>query len=144
MICPINNHPTSRLIIRNGRKACAGHWGLSESGGTKIDGALTRSSDRVLQQQHTNEGDLIMPHTFNASMNRWEPNPDFIDRYAEQLPNYFTQDELEGAGYSKAGKIYEHRDKKLAAHDAEAADVDYVEDEQASSEFIESVASQDD
>lgn len=112
MICPNCHQPTNRMIIDKRGTGCANCRGLSENGGPSISGILTRGSERVRAQQHTNEGDMIMPHTYDKVTGQVLPNPDFVKHYPDQLPTYFTQQELQDAGYSKAGKIYE---KKAAA-----------------------------
>lgn len=132
MICPNCNKPTPRLIIQyiKGKKvcACAACRGLSENGGARVSGILTRNSDRIRAQQHDHEGDIILPHIFDKSQGKVIPNPDFVDRYAEQLPTYFTEQELNDAGYSKAGKIFEHRTKQEAAVEKEKSEVTFVAD----------------
>lgn len=131
MICPNCQQPTSRLIIDSHGKACANCRGLSESAGAKVSGILTRNSDRVRAQQQTHEGDMILPHRFDRLTGKTVPNEEFVARYPEQLTTYFTQEELQKQGYSKADKIFKHQEKKQAKHDADAAEVVYAEDEGA-------------
>lgn len=129
MICSNCGNETNRLIINKYGEGCAACRGLSENGGPSIQGILTRNSDRVREQQHTNEGDMIMPHTFDKVTGQVLPNPDFVKRYPDQLPTYFTQEELESAGYSKASKIYEKKAAAEAQLEAEQdAQVEYATD----------------
>lgn len=132
MTCPNCKKPCHRLIYtyRGGRRTagCAKCRGLSENGGARIDGALTRTSSRIREGQHDHEGDLIVPHTYDKASGKVVPNPDFVDRYADQLPTYFTQEELEKAGMSKASKIFEKKAAEQAVVAAEAAEVEYVPD----------------
>lgn len=128
MICPTCTQPTTRLIIDSRGKACANCRGLSENAGTRLSGVLTRNSDRVRAQQQQHEGDTILPHKFDKTTQSHVPNPDFVDRYAEQLPTYFTREEMQKAGYSKADKIFEHKKKKQTLHDSEASQVTFKKD----------------
>lgn len=106
MICPNCQQPTNRMVIRAGFKGCAECWGMGATGGTKTDGILTRNSDRIRQQQLQYEGDTIPPHSFDKGSRKVVPNPDFVDRYPEQVSNYFTEGEIRKAGYSKADKLF--------------------------------------
>lgn len=115
MKCPNCKKTTSRLIVDKHGSACANCRGRSETGGPSLQGILTRGSERIRAQQQTNEGDMITPHTYDKVTGQVIPNPDFVKLYPDQLPTYFTQQELEHAGYSKAEKIY---DKKAAAEAA--------------------------
>jgi hypothetical protein len=128
MTCPNCNRPTGRLIIKNGVKACASCRGLSQSGGSKLTGVLTRNSDRVRAQQHTNEGDMITPHVFDKQLNKFVPNQDFIDKYPEKIPDFFTEGDMRKAGYSKSGKVFEARATEQAKVDADNANVEFVVD----------------
>ena len=105
MTCPQCEKPTSRLTVYEHGSACANCLGKSESGGPKLDGSVTRSSFRVRDQQRTNEGDFITPHVFDKVQKKAVPNPDFIEKYPNQVKNYFTKKDLKQAGYSKADKI---------------------------------------
>ncbi len=128
MRCPNCGQPTSRLIADKRGTACANCRGLSETGGPKTSNILTRNSERVRAQQQQYEGDMITPHIFDKATGQVIPNPDFVDRFPDQLPTYFTPDELKQAGYSKAGKIY---DKKAAGEklvEADKAAVEYAAD----------------
>lgn len=128
MICPTCEKPTSRLIIDKRGKGCADCRGISEAGGVRLDSILTRNSDRVRAQQHSHEGDMIIPHKHDPLTGKDIPNPDFVDKYPEQLPNYFTEDELKAHGYTKAGKIFKAKaaQERQAAEDAKT--VEYAPD----------------
>lgn len=128
MICPNCNKPASRIIINRHGKACASCRGLSQNGGAKLDGILTRNSDRIRTQQQQHEGDLILPHSFDKLTGKVVPNPDFVNKYPDKLPTYFTQKELEKAGYSKAEKIFKADVAAKKAVQAEAASVEFAKD----------------
>lgn len=117
------------MIIRNNITACATCRGLSEGAGVNVQNILTRNSERIRAQQHTNEGDIILPHKFDVASQNWIPNPDFVDRYAEMLPTYFTEEELVKHGYSKADRIFEAKAVKEAEHAREMDDVEFVGDD---------------
>ncbi len=108
MICPNCNQPTNRMIYRAGGKACAVCWGLSEAGGVKLDGSLTRNSYRIREQQRRFEADIITPHIYDKTTKKMVPNPDFINIHTEKVGNFFKQGELEQAGYTKIGHVYKH------------------------------------
>jgi hypothetical protein len=126
MLCPKCTNQTTRLIIDKHGTGCASCRGLSENGGPSVQGILTRSSERVRAQQHTNEGDMILPHTYDKVTGQVMPNPDFVKLYPNQLPTYFTQEELQNAGYSKANKIYEKKAALEAELEQEQTEVEYA------------------
>src|SRR5881394_2668744 len=103
MICTQCNRPTNRLIYIYGIMACAVCRGLSEAGGPKTDGSLTRNSFRVREQQRRFEGDFITPHIYDRTTKQMVPNPDFIKLHTDKIGTFFKQKELESAGYSKIG-----------------------------------------
>lgn len=126
MKCDTCHKECNRLIIDSYGAACADCRGLSECGGVSITNILTRSSERVRAQQQDYEGDMIVPHVFDKTLGQVVPNPDFVDRYADQLPTYFTQKELERAGYSKASKIYDKKAEMEAEVARERSEVEYA------------------
>lgn len=134
MICPIGSHPTSRMIIDTApdgtrRRICAQHRGMSEAKGANVSNILTRNSDRVRQQQLRHEGDIILPHTYDKLTNKLVPNPDFVRLYPNQLPTYFTPEELKQHGYDKPEALFEAKEKQEAAIAKEKAAVEYAPDE---------------
>ena len=132
MTCPNCNNHTGRIIVYyhdgKGIAACAGCRGISENGGARVSGILTRNSDRVRAGQHDHEGDIIMPHTFDKTTGQTIPNPEFVARYPDMLPTYFSQEELQKAGMSKAGKIFDKKAAAEAKHEKEAAKVEFAPD----------------
>lgn len=121
MTCPNCHQPTNRMrIYEGGIKACANCLGLSETGGTAIDGVLSRNSSRVRDQQRTHEVDTIAPHVFDHNTRDLRPNPEFMKHYPDRLTSNYTQKELEKAGMSKAGKIFK-TDKDVRARAARRA-----------------------
>lgn len=119
MICPNCNKPTNRIILDSHGKACANCRGLSEVAGNKLDGLVTRNSQRVRDQQRRHEGDIISPHTFDKLTGKITPNPDFVKMHPEKLGNFYTQKELEKAGYSKIGKAFKAAKEAKKKHAAE-------------------------
>lgn len=119
MICPNCRKPTSRIrVYESGLKACANCLGLSETGGSKIDGTLTRSASRVRDQQRTNEGDTIAPHIFDKVTKQLKPNPDFLRRYPDKIADNYTPTELKRAGHSKVDKIFKTAKEQKLKHAA--------------------------
>lgn len=134
MNCPIGNHPTSRIIIDtdsdgNRRKVCAEHRGMSEAKGANVSNILTRSSDRVREQQLRHEGDIILPHQYDKLTNKYIPNPDFVRLYPDKLPTYFTAEELKQHGYDKPEALFEAKAKQEAEIAAEKAQVEFAADD---------------
>ena len=141
MICPRCSQPTHRLIIDKHGPACAHCRGLSEAAGAQVSNILTRNSERVRSQQHTNEGDIITPHIYDKVLGRLVPNEDFMERYPEKIATYFTEDDLKHAGYSKPDKIFEEKARLEAEADAERDRVEFVPDVQGEGmkEVVESI-----
>ncbi len=126
MICPNCKQPTSRLRVYRDFSACAACLGLSESGGVKIDGSLTRQSTRIRDQQRTHEGDIIPPHVFDYNKRGLVPNPDFIKRYPEKLTSSYTVAELKAAGHSRIAPVFKAAKEQKKAHDRnQAAGITY-------------------
>ncbi len=118
MTCPTCREPTNRLIFDAAGTACANCRGLSEAGGVRISGLLTRSSDRVREQQRRFEGDTITAHIYDFASKKMIPNPDFIKRYPDRLDNFFKQPELEQAGYTKVDSFYKAKAEDKAKVEA--------------------------
>lgn len=140
MVCPNCNKPTHRLIIDKHGEACADCRGMSQNGGANLTGILTRSSDRVRQQQQQFEGDIIVPHRYDHQTHKLVPNEDFLARYPEMIPTYFTPEDLKKAGYSKPDNIYKAQAAKEAAHAKEMEQIEFVEDDDKVVETIEALA----
>lgn len=128
----------NRLVFDKYGTGCENCRNMSATGGSKLDGILTRSSERVRAQQQEYEGDMIAPHVFDKVLGRMVVNPDFVDRYSDQLPTYFTQEELEHEGFSKAAKIYEKKAAQEAAHEKERAEIEYAT-EGAQEKIVETI-----
>ena len=139
MKCEFCKQPTHRLIIDVHGKICANCRGLSETGGVQTDHLLTRTSDRVRTQQQKHEGDFILPHTYDSAQGKMVANPDFVNRYPEQLDNYFSQSELEAQGYSKIGKVFDAKRKQHEQNLKDKHDVTYKQDKQKEKAFLKSV-----
>lgn len=137
--CPRCNKPTHRLIIDKHGEACADCRGMSQNGGANVTGILTRGSDRVRQQQHQYEGDIIVPHRYDHQTHKLVPNEEFMARFPEMLPTYFTADDLKKAGYSKPDKIFDAQAKKEAQHVKEMEQVEFVEDDSKIEEVVNAV-----
>jgi len=113
---------------------------MSQNGGANLTGILTRSSDRVRQQQQQFEGDIIVPHRYDHQTHKLVPNEDFLARYPEMIPTYFTPEDLKKAGYSKPDNIYKAQAAKEAAHAKEMEQIEFVEDDDKVVETIEALA----
>lgn len=118
MTCPQCQQPTARLIIDKRGKACATCRGMSVAAGVQVDGSMTRHSERITSQQRKHEGDLIPPHRYDSKLKRVVPNPDFVKGYPGQLPDFFSQAELESEGYQHISTVFEHRETEKANAEA--------------------------
>lgn len=118
MTCPVCKKATHRLLINSHGKACANCFGLSELAGNKVDGSITRASQRIRDQQRRHEGDIISPHKFDKLTNKIVPNPDFVKHHPDKLGNFFTQKELEKNGYGGLGKAISKSKKAQKKHAA--------------------------
>jgi hypothetical protein len=98
MTCPTCSNETSHIRVEQGIVGCHACMGFSETGGSSTDKILTRSSERVLEQQVQNEGDMITPYVVDRSTNQAVINQDFIDMYPNQAANTFSQEELRSSG----------------------------------------------
>lgn len=98
MICPTCNTETSHIKLIADKIGCHSCMGFAETGGTKTDKILTRSAERILEQQVQNEGDMIAPYIVDKSTNQVTVNQDFVDKYPDQAANTFTPDELTASG----------------------------------------------
>lgn len=97
-VCPTCQTKTSHIKVIGDRTGCHNCMGFSETGGSSTDKILTRSSERVLEQQVQGEGDMITPWIVDKSTNQVVVNQDFIDKYPNQAAETFTQEELKASG----------------------------------------------
>jgi len=104
MICATCHNEARRILVTaSGKEACPNCVpGLSEAGGSKTDGILTRNSFRIKQDQAHHEGDMIQPHAYNKASKRVELNEDFVKMYPEQLGSTYNENELLRAGHKSA------------------------------------------
>jgi hypothetical protein len=123
VICPNCKHQTSHLkILPNGNTICHNCGGYAESGGVRTDKILTRNSDRVRDQQHQHEGDMITPYVWDKATDKAVVNHDFVELYPEQAAVTFTKDELKAAGH---GRLLE----RVKEADPDTSDVEFSGDE---------------
>lgn len=105
MRCDNCHSLTSRIKVIGGQEYCTNCYPMSESGGTKIDGLITRNSFRIRTEQENHKADFIQPHAYDKNTRSLEPSADFIKRYPQHAHNYFTAQELKQAGYPKLAKM---------------------------------------
>ena len=65
---------------------------------------MTRNSQRVREDSAKHEGDFIQPHTFDKNTRKIGVNPDFVKEYPDKVKDYFSEEEVEKAGYPKLSK----------------------------------------
>lgn len=79
---------------------------MTETGGSHIDGSITRNSFRVRDQQRQYQSDLTQPWVYNKASRKGVVNPDFVKLFPEQASKTFTNTELKSAGITKLkGKV---------------------------------------
>lgn len=111
MICPNCQQPTGRIkafLNEEGEMVefCSACLGISEVGGTRVDGLLTRNSLRIRSMATKFEGDTIPPHTFNKSSRKMEPNPEFIKQFGKTAEQFYSESEVTKAGMPKLAEHY--------------------------------------
>ncbi len=101
MRCSTCNSETSHIRVVNGVECCPNCTSMSEAGGTRTDGLLSRNSFRIRHDSIMNEGDTLPPHAYNKHSRKVEPRDDFVRRFPDKAPDYFSRQELDKAGYKK-------------------------------------------
>lgn len=106
---------------------CAQCLGLSEAGGSRTTGALTRSSLRVRTQAVRDEGDMLPAHRWDKASRKLVPNTDLLDRYASNADQFYTETEAVKAGLPKlADHIAARKVQKRASKAAHASGVEFA------------------
>jgi len=88
-------------VLPNGDEVCPHCSSMSEAGGTKISGLLTRNSFRVRSESVKHEGDFIQPHAYDKNKRKLCLNEDFVKKYPDKVKEYFSEEEVSNAGYCK-------------------------------------------
>lgn len=106
MICRNCNTKTNRIKVIDGKDYCGNCANLTETGGSKVDGSITRNSFRIREQQQQYKSDLTPPHVWNKNSRKLDVNEDFVKLFPEQAQKTFTDKELKSVGITKLkGKI---------------------------------------
>ncbi len=96
----------SRIKVINGIDQCGNCSSMTETGGSKIDGSITRNSARIRVQQKQFEGDMQPPYVYDKAKRRGVPNKNFIKNFPDQAQKTFTTDEFKSVGVTKLkGKV---------------------------------------
>lgn len=74
---------------------------MNETGGSKVDGSITRNSSRIREQQKQFQSDLIPPYTWDKASKKAKPNSEFIKLFPNQAEKTFTSSELKSVGVTK-------------------------------------------
>lgn len=117
MICNTCKQDAIRILVIGGNDYCPSCAKVSTTSRTRVDGITTRT--RVRHESTMHEGDMIVPHAYNKTTRRLEPNAEFIKRYPDQAKDYFTKDEMIASGHTK---LVTHTEKVLARDAAEQAE----------------------
>ena len=110
MICGNCGQETRRIKVIDGTEYCSNCTSMSEAGGPKTDGLLTRNSLRIRTDSLKYEGDFVPPHRYNRDTKKVEPNPDFIKLHHKNAGNFFEKDDLKQ--YPKLGEQIANKTKK--------------------------------
>ncbi len=101
MICRNCNHNATRIKVVQGVDQCAYCTDMNETGGSKVDGSITRNSFRIREQQKQYASDLTPPYSYDKASRRVKANKDFITRFPEKVSDTFTGKELKDIGVTK-------------------------------------------
>lgn len=102
MICTGCGNTTGRIRYLRGREVCTECAGFSVTS-SKSDGALTRQ--RIANQAVKFEGDTLNPWQYSKVDKKFEPNPEFIKRHADNAHNFFKADDVAKSYPKLAQKI---------------------------------------
>jgi hypothetical protein len=95
------SHIKAYVIGDNVVEMCTNCSSLSEAGGTRTDGLLTRNRLSVRRDSLKHEGDMIVPHVYDRTARKLKPSLDFLKKYPEKAGEYFSRKDLDGMGYNK-------------------------------------------
>lgn len=101
MTCRNCNKQARRIKVIDGIDHCAECSYMQETGGSKVDGSITRNSFRVREQQKQYAGDIQPPYIYDKATRKPKPNPDFIRLYTDRVDKTYTADELKSVGITK-------------------------------------------
>jgi hypothetical protein len=101
MICQTCYTPAGRIKVIDGKDHCRNCSSISETGGSKIDGSITRNSFRVRQQQQEYKADLTPPHVYDKASKKLKVNKDFVKLFPEQSTKTFSNEEFKQVGINK-------------------------------------------
>lgn len=101
MRCRTCDYQSTRIKVINGKDYCGNCTTMTETGGSKIDGSITRNSARIRQQQKQYEADLQPPYEWSKSQRKAIPSKQFIQNFPDQVSKTFTTKELESVGVTK-------------------------------------------
>jgi len=117
MICATCGSKTAHIKVIEGKEYCSHCGGFSEAGGTKTDGLLTRNRFSIRRESIQREADMIPPHEYDRTTRKVKPRDEFIKRYPDKVGEYFSQEELNKAGYNKLkAKPLVKRDENVEHH----------------------------
>jgi len=90
----------------------------------KIDGILTRTSDRVREQQKKYAADFIQPHTYDKSKRKLVISSDFIKLYPDKIKYYATEEQVRKEGYPKLAEVMK-KQKEIEKQAKEKIQIEY-------------------
>jgi hypothetical protein len=100
MFCGNCGEETTHIKVRGGREYCPSCSYLKEN--RKTDDLMTRN--RVRMDSLKFEGDMQPPQKWDKVLKKVVPNEEFIKLNGTRAKNFFSQKQLDEAGYSKLGK----------------------------------------
>lgn len=101
MICRTCQSNTNRIRVIDGQDRCGNCSSMHETGGSKVDGSITRNSFRIREQQQSYKSDLTPPHVYDKASKKLKVNTEFVKLFPDQASKTFTSKELKDVGVTK-------------------------------------------
>ncbi len=129
MTCANCHTQANRIVVQaDGSEVCPSCTNLTETGGIKTDGLLTRNSLRVRRDSVMHEGDLVLPHRYDKGTKKYVPNERFIERNPNQVHRYYRPDELAPLGYGKLTEKIKQDERTIVEHQVKLQGAHWVGD----------------
>lgn len=116
MGCPNCKAISGRIIITKDGAYCSECTEISETGGAKVSGILTRQASRIRHQQEYHRADVVSPHKYDKASGKVVANPDFVRLYPEHTSKYYSEAEANQAGSKKLKNLWADQDAAEAIH----------------------------
>lgn len=101
MICRNCKTNSNRIKVIDGKDYCSNCAELTATGGSHIDGSITRNSFRIREQQKQYQADLTPAWVYDKHSKKVKANKDFVQMFPEQASKTYTDKELKDVGVTK-------------------------------------------